>query len=161
MRKCSDLARLRPFGYQVLCRPPIEKLATFGLRLHRGFCLLHEGGGLHRVLMSDLAVHTNHVRFSESVFLGLDGLQGAKLYLDTDNDSHASLSASPDSTKDGLDPTEDANLTSDSHKIASAAGGDAVDDAQSNLINRDALTYVLARPSSFGAESTDSDQENS
>lgn len=68
------MEKLRPLCCKAMYRRISIKPATFGPQLVNCVLLLHEDGGIYRILTSSGTVRTKHVVYDEEVFRGLPGI---------------------------------------------------------------------------------------
>lgn len=144
-RTYPDLHHLRVFGCRVLYRPPVKKLTTFGSRLREGILLLHEGGGVYRVLTDTGTVRTKHVKPLETEFPGMGRIERSKL--DDDEGSISNFSLSSDESSDH---TSDEDIP------------DAQERSIANWevqVDMEELTHVPVVESSHGVTPPDSDRD--
>lgn len=153
-----SVEHLRPFGSRMLYQPVQDRLPPLASRLKEGICLLHEGGGIYRVLTAEGIVRTKHVHSYESEFPGLSYIQNGPVPTDETNTDYGDTD--DDYVEVSIDDTADSE--EEISQVADADGqvdqdddSDSIDDADEGDANAgpgDALTHFPAQPSTFDNE---------
>lgn len=140
------LKLIGPFGCHVICKPKADQLTTFSPRGSRGLNLLHDDGGVYRILANTGVVRTKHVNYMETKFQELTVLGNEGRNATSPPDTNGGTIAVPipvreKSSDEGHIPKADIT-----HKVSQPADTDSITSSQV----REMLTHYPTGESSFG-----------